>query len=169
MSSASGALRAAVTALLLSAAPAGAQGYDGAGLAPAQTERLLGALREGLQLCARAEPIFRTDCLSGAFRTAARKVGNNAAYWEADVALTRISRRLAALQRAAPDPAGRRVRLEGERLSAIDPRALPEASAMLRAQIARARDDLARASAAEAAHFAPISDLLGRFVGLLDG
>ncbi len=137
-----------------------AQGRDWAGLDAAQTARVAEDLRDDLSTCAEVPEAFVHDCVRAAARHAARKLSNNAAYWEVEVALTRISRRLDQWVRSVEDPAGARLSHDGTRLRAVTAAAIPELNALTLTLIEEARAYILNAAPEELPYFLPIAAAL---------
>lgn len=152
-------LALAVVACLV-AAPAVAEGRDWAGLDANQTARVAEDLRADLSSCREVPEVFVHDCVRAAARHAARKMSNNAAYWEVEVALTRISRRLDQWVRSVEDEGGARLSHDGTRLRAVTAAALPELDALTHALIEEARANILNAAPEELPFFLPIASAL---------
>ena len=157
----SGRARLALAVLAcLATGPVVAQGQDWAGLDATQTARVAEDLRDGLSRCAKVPEVFVHDCVRATARHAARKLSNNAAYWEVEVALTRISRRLDQWVRSVEDPAGARLSHDGTRLRAVSATAIPELDALTLALIEEARVNILNAAPGELPFFLPIASAL---------
>lgn len=159
-----GILTAAVACLsILAAGELSARDGDLMGLDPVQSARIAQDLGDDLRDCGAVAPIYGPDCLRAAARAAARKLANNAAYWEVEVALTRINRRLDQWVRAAADEAADRLSHDGTRLRAVRPGTLPEGRAYMRALLDDAVANLRGASPGERPFFEPIAQVLVDF------
>ncbi len=146
-------------ALLVAPAPASAQGREGM-FDAATTNRVIDTVASVFAGCRDIPDVYRPDCLGKALQNGARKISNNPAYWEAYVALTRLSRGLTRSVRENRDDELGRLRAAGMRLDAVRPEVLPALAAETRAAIARANEDLQRLSASEVTAFAPLRELL---------
>lgn len=144
----------------LSAGPAVAQGRDWSGLDAAQTNRVAEELRGDLVGCGGVPAPYAHDCLREAARQAARRLANNAAYWEVEVALSRVSRRLDDWVRSVEDPDAARLSHGGIRLRPVIAAALPELDALTTALIDRARANILDAAPQELPFFQPIAEAL---------
>ncbi|WP_299351841.1 hypothetical protein [uncultured Shimia sp.] len=157
-------LSGAVFAALAAFGGAGnAQDGDGMGLSDTQTNRVLSQMAPGLETCAGVEIAYRPDCFQQVYRSGARLLSNNAGYWEAEVALTRVGRNLYNFVRANGDSSADRIREGGFRLKAVTASSLPEAGALYRDNAAKAEDILRSGSAAETKYFEPIAELVGKY------
>ncbi|MBU2944196.1 hypothetical protein Q4525_12260 [Shimia thalassica] len=157
----------AVTCALFAAAPALSQGADGAGLSPSQTARVVSILDTGFTSCASAAPVYRLDCFSQVYRNGSKLLANNASYWEAEVALTRVGRNLYTFVRANTDAKAGRIRLEGFRLKAVSEAKMPEAEKLYATNIARAIVLLSGGGEAEETFFGPIADEVAKYPKLI--
>ena len=137
-----------------------AQGRDWAGLDTGQTARVAEDLRDGLSRCTGLPRTHFHDCVRAVARHAARKLSNNPAYWEVEVALTRISRRLDQWVRSVEDPGGARLTHDGTRLRAVTAAAIPELDALTLALIEEARANILEAAPEELPYFLPIAAAL---------
>jgi hypothetical protein len=146
-------------ALLSAPAPVSAQGRDSV-FDAATTARVIDSVASVFAGCRDIPDVYRPDCLGKALQSGASKISNNPAYWEAYVALTRLSRGLTEAVRENRDDRADRLRAGGVRLDAVNPAALPALAAETRAAIARASEDLQRLSASEVEAFAPLRELL---------
>ncbi len=151
---------ALVVLACLAAGPVLAQGRDWAGLDPVQTARVAEDLHDDLVGCKEVPKTFFHDCVRAAARHAARKLSNNAAYWEVEVALTRMSRRLDQWVRSVEDPDGARLSHDGTRLRAVRAAAIPELDALTLALIEEARVNILNAAPEEMPFFLPIAAAL---------
>lgn len=137
-----------------------AQGWSGHGLSDAQTERVVSSLRGGFRVCAEVAEIYQPDCMKYATRKAEGRIGNVPAYWEAQVSLKRLSRRLDAIVRDHADPDARSLRHGGYRLVAVRRSVLPALRMVATDMFAEAQADLRTGSSEEVIFFAPIADML---------
>lgn len=144
----------------LAAGPVVAQGRDWAGLDAAQTARVAEDLSNDLSRCSGVPETFVHDCVRAAARHAARKLSNNAAYWEVEVVLTRISRRLDQWVRSVEDPDGGRLSHDGTRLRAVTVTAIPELDALTLTLMEEARANLLNSAPQELPYFLPIAAAL---------
>ena len=162
--------KAAAATLLLSlsvaACPATGQGVGGAGFSAVQTDRVAQSLSADIALCRTVAAPYGPDCYRQAYSAAARILSNNAAYWEAKVALQRVDRQLSAFLSEATDRSARRLKAGGRRLVAVEPARLTEAAALLAEATARAETLLRSGSPAERTHFAAIADAVSTTGGL---
>lgn len=148
-----------LTGLLTLPTPGLTQGRDGA-FDAATTNRVIESVASIFQGCEGVEAIYLPDCVGKALQRGASKISNNPAYWEAHVALTRLSRGLTRSVRANRDEDANRLRAGGVRLDAVLASELPALSAETERAIGRAIEDLERLSASEVEAFAPLRDLL---------
>lgn len=148
-----------LTGLLMMPVQGAAQGRDGA-FDAATTNRVIESVAVVFQGCEGVDPVYLPDCVGKALQSGASKISNNPAYWEAHVALTRLSRGLTRSVRANRDQDASRLRAGGVRLDAVLASELPALSAETEGAIGRAIDDLDRLSASEVEAFAPLRDLL---------
>lgn len=154
-------VRLVAIALALGAAvPALAQGLGGAGFSSVQTARVVDGLAEDFQVCRKVNVVYRLDCYRQAYSAGARILSNNAAYWEAKVALIRVDRQLGAVLSANSDRSASRLRAGGRRFNAIASAAVPEVAAAFQEAISRAESLLRSGTAAEISNFAPIADVV---------
>lgn len=153
--------------LLFAGAPAVSQGSDGAGLSPSQTARVVSILDTGFSSCLKAPPVNRMDCFSQVYRNASKLLANNASYWEAEVALTRVGRNLYTFVRANTDSKAGRIRHEGFRMKAVVETAMPEAEKLYETNVARAVVLLRSGAEAEQAYFGPIADVVAEYPKLV--
>ncbi len=99
--------------------PAPAQGWLSQGITLEQSQRVADTLDDGVAACLQVPITYQPDCVGQVFRDAARQLANNADYWEAEVALTRVSRNAAMLVRSMKDEDADRLRHDGNRLRAV--------------------------------------------------
>ncbi|TNF57215.1 MAG: hypothetical protein EP307_14390 [Rhodobacteraceae bacterium] len=144
----------------LAPVPAPAQGFDGAGLSDRQTTLVTEVLAEGLASCGELDIAYRFDCFRETTRAAARRVSSNAAYWEVEIALTRISRNLGQWVQDFRDPDAASIRHDGARRTAVSASAIPSLTAATRRLIEDAAGNIRRASGREGTYFEPIADLI---------
>ena len=156
-------LGAAAVALITTSGSLNAQDGDGMGLSDTQTTRVTEIMAPGLKACAGVEVVYRPDCFQQVYRTAARQLGSNAGYWEAEVALTRVGRNLYNFVRANTDKKASKIKAGGFRLKAVTEASLPEAGRIYQDNVAKAEDILRSGSAAEKRYFEPIADLVGKY------
>src|SRR6056297_4090040 len=121
-----------VLALLLTPAPASAQGREGM-FDAATTNRVIDTVASVFAGCRDIPDVYRPDCLGKALQSGAAKISNNPAYWEAYVALSRLSRYLTQAVRENRDDDMGRLRAGGTRLDAVRPEVLPALAAQTRA------------------------------------
>jgi hypothetical protein len=152
---------AALSAVLLVWGPGqvSAQGRDGA-FDQTTTNRVISSVAKVFEGCAGADTVYLPDCLGKALQSGASKISNNPAYWEAHVALTRLSRGLSRSVRANRDEEASRLRAGGVRLDAVLPTALPALAAETEVALSAAIEDLQHLSASEVTAFAPLRELL---------
>ncbi|MEQ9695082.1 hypothetical protein [Shimia sp. SDUM112013] len=158
---------ASVACAAFAAQPALAQGADGSGLSHDQTNRVVTILDTGFRTCLKVEPVYRIDCFSQVYRNGSKLLANNASYWEAEVALTRVGRNLYSFQRANTDSSKGRVRTDGYRLKAVTPASMPEAEALYATNVSRAEELLRSGNKAEQTFFGPIADEVAKFPELV--
>lgn len=137
-----------------------AQEGDGMGLSEGQTNRVVQLLESGFDTCSKVEVLYRADCFQQVYRSGAKVLSNNAGYWEAEVALTRVGRNLYSFVRANTDSSADRIRSGGFRLKAITQESLPQAVDIYRKNVALAGQVLRSGSPAEQKYFEPIADLV---------
>jgi hypothetical protein len=135
------------------------EGRD-AGLSMTQSTRVASELATELDGCAPLDKIFLADCVRQALRRAARQLSNNAAYWEAEVALARVARNLDLLVRANSDPDVSRIRANGNRYRAMLPEKVGPITEVMRSALAQAESLIRQGSPGEIKHFAPIADAI---------
>lgn len=153
-----GLLSILTVAAALSAAPVASQGEISRGIDIVQSQRVASALETGVAACFALPEAYLADCVGKAFRQAVRQIGNNADYWEAEVALTRVSRNTERMVLALKDESADRLRHEGNRLRAVTQ--IAGAMAFVRQSVEDAATDMARLSQREQQMFEPISDVL---------
>lgn len=146
-------------ALAFASAPIHAQG-DGMGLSESQTRRVAEMMDTGFTACAKAEVLYRPDCYQQVYRSAAKALGSNAGYWEAEVAMTRVGRNLYTFVRANTDSKAGRIRAGNYRVKAIKKESLPLAGAVYQDSVAKAEAILRSGSSAEQKFFKPFADLI---------
>jgi hypothetical protein len=146
-------------ALALVAPGVQAQGDAGA-LNASTTNRVVGTIADVFAACTRVPQTYLPDCVGKALQSGASKISNNPAYWEAHVALTRLSRGLESAVRANRDDNAGRERAAGHRLNAVVPGALAAIARETERDIARAQDDFSRLTSREQTVFAPLLDLI---------
>lgn len=159
----------AAVLVLVSCVAAGtvsAQGAEGLGLSPSQTARVVGVMDEGFQSCVTAPVLYQSDCFSQVYRSGSKILGSNAGYWEAEVALTRVSRNTTAFVRANTDKSAGRIRVGAFKVKAIQADALNEAKMSYAQDATRAAKLLTSGSATESKYFKPISDLVMQYNAL---
>lgn len=146
--------------LILALPPqAHAQGRDGS-FDEATTRRVIDTVSAVFEACIGIEPVYLPDCLGKGLQSGAAKISNNPAYWEAYVAMTRLSRGLNRTVRANRDESASRLRAGGVRLDAVKPEALAALAAETKDALERAKVDLQRLSANEVEAFKPLRELL---------
>lgn len=155
---------AALAALIaLGAGAAMAQDGSGLGLSDTQTNRVVESMRPGMETCAKVDTVYRVDCFQQVYRAAARLLGSNAGYWEAEVALTRVGRNLSNFVRENGDSSADKIKAGGMRLKPVTKASLPDAGRVYQDNVTRAEDDLRGGTAMEQKYFAPIADLVGQY------
>lgn len=106
-------------AVVLHGAPLAGQGWLSRGIEIEQSQKVADTLERGVSACFALPLAYRPDCTGYAFRDAAKQIGNNADYWEADVALTRVVRKTERMVQSMKDDQAERVRHDGYRLRAV--------------------------------------------------
>lgn len=149
--------------LCLGGGAAQAQDSGGIGLTNSQTFQVVGILREGFETCAKVPSRYQVDCFQQTYRSGAKVLSHNAGYWEAEVALTRVSRNLYQFVRANTDTSAGRLREGGFRMKAVTEEMMPQARKVFRQNVARAELLLRDVSPGEAVFFQPIADLVGQY------
>ncbi|WP_353339115.1 hypothetical protein [Pelagimonas sp. KU-00592-HH] len=149
--------------LCLGSVAARAQDSGGVGLSQSQTLKVVSILKEGFETCSKVAPAYKVDCFQQSYRAGAKVLSHNAGYWEAEVALTRVSRNLYQFVRANTDTSVGRLREGGFRMKAVTQEAMPQARKVFRQNVARAETLLRDVSPSEAKYFAPIADVIGQF------
>lgn len=152
------ALKKLTLALGLGLAGIAAQAEQGdMGFSDSQTERAVSTLRAGLDGCMEAPPVFRVDCFQQAYVGTVRVIANASAYWEAEVAMTRISRNLYSFVRANTDRSLGKERYYF-RVRGISESALPEAQALYAQSVDQAVAILRGGNSSEVRYFKPLAD-----------
>ncbi|PSL18153.1 hypothetical protein [Shimia abyssi] len=157
-----------VTGLGFAFAATFAVAQDDQGLSKVQIDRAVQSFDSGAQVCANADAVYRLDCFQQVFSRTARVFGRASAYWEADVALTRVSRNLFSFVRANTHEALGRQKMNGSRVKPITEASVPEATALYRTNVDRAAADLVSGSKYEADFFRPISDVILKYSDALN-
>ncbi|MCP4820688.1 MAG: hypothetical protein GY883_15970 [Shimia sp.] len=127
------------------------------GFSSSQTERAVSTLKTGLDGCMEAPPIYRVDCFQQAYVGTVRVIANASAYWEAEVAMTRISRNLYSFIRANTDKSLGKERYNF-RVRAISEAALPEAQALYAQSVDQAVAIMRGGNASEMKYFQPLAE-----------
>lgn len=156
-------LGAAAFALITTSGSVTAQDGDGMGLSDTQTTRVTEIMGPGLKTCSQVEVVYRPDCFQQVYRAAARQLGSNAGYWEAEVALTRVGRNLYNFVRANTDRKASKIKAGGFRLKAVTEASIGEAGKIYQDNVSKAEDILRSGSSAEQRYFKPIADLVGKY------
>ena len=133
------------------------------GLSSAQTTQVTEFMAPALKLCAEADVVYRPDCFHQVYRAAARQLGSNAGYWEAEVALTRVGRNLYNFVRTNTDKKASKIRVDGFRVKAVTTSSLADAGRIYQDNVTQAEKILRSGSAAEKKYFEPIADLVGKY------
>jgi hypothetical protein len=155
--------KVSVVALCLGSFAARAQDGGGVGLSQTQTAKVVSILEEGFETCSKVVAEYKVDCLQQSYRAGAKVLSHNAGYWEAEVALPRVSRILYQFVRANTDTSAGRLREGGFRMKAVTQEAMPQARKVFRQNVARAETLLRDVSPSEAKYFTPIADVIGQF------
>ncbi len=137
-----------------------AEQSDGPGLSEAQTDRVIEAFDQRMDNCDDLEMVYRVDCFQKAYSQTAQIVSRASAYWEVEVALTRISRNLYSFVRSNTDKSKSRVKVNGSRVYAVTEAALAEARALYESSVDAASEILRSSSSVELRYFTPIADAL---------
>lgn len=153
---------AALAALVAASGPLNAQG-DGMGLSVAQTDRVINLMAPGMEACAEVDVVYRPDCFQHVYRNAARQLGSNAAYWEAEVALTRVGRNLYNFVRASTDTKEKKIKVAGFRLKPVTKASVADAGRIYQDNVSKAESILRGGSSAEQKFFGPIADLVAKY------
>ncbi|TCK99313.1 hypothetical protein BXY66_3815 [Shimia isoporae] len=145
-------------AILAIAAGSAARAEQGdMGFSNSQTERTVSTFLSGIEGCAEAPPVYRVDCFQQAYAGTVRVISNASAYWEAEVALTRINRNLYSFVRANTDKSLGRERYNF-RVRAVTEAALPEAQALYAQSVDQAVAIMRGGNSAEVKYFKPLAD-----------
>jgi len=154
------ALRKFTLAVVFGSAALSAQAEQGdMGFSDSQTERAVSTLKTGLDGCMEAPPQFRVDCFQQAYVGTVRVIANASAYWEAEVAMTRISRALYGFIRANTDKSLGKERYHF-RVRAVTEAAMPEAQAIYAQSVDQAVAIMRGGSASEVKYFAPLAEVV---------
>lgn len=145
-----------ILAIASASSPALAEQGD-MGFSNSQTDRTLSTLQAGLDGCMEAPPVFRVDCFQQAYVGTIRVISNASAYWEAEVAMTRISRNLYSFIRANTDKDLGKERYYF-RVRAITEAALPEAQALYAQSVDQAVAVMRGGNTSEVKYFKPLAD-----------
>lgn len=133
------------------------QGED-LGFSDAQTARAVETFNNGADGCEAAPVEYRADCFQQVFGQTARGIAKASAYWEAEVALTRVKRSLYTFVRSNTDSNASRKKINGARAKAVTQAAIPQARALFQASVDQAVGVLQNGSAAEKRFFQPIAE-----------
>ena len=123
------------------------------GLSVAQTNRTVVGLERSLAICAEVTPAYQMDCHAQSFRNAVVRLRNNPAYWEAEVAIHRISRNLRLFARHHSDPDAGRLKKASMRMRAVLKNKIAEGQNMQRMEMEKAIQSMSDVSTQEARHF----------------
>lgn len=156
-------MRAAVFGVIASVgvmfgASANADEGSDLGLSDSQTDRAVEAFRSGAETCAKAPKVYRVDCMQQTYSSTVRVISKASAYWEAEVALTRVHRNLYSFVRANTDKSLGKEKINGYRTKAVSEASLPKASALYAQNIDKAITVLRGEGASEARFFGPIAE-----------
>lgn len=149
-------------AMLASASsPAYAEGPADRGLNDSKTRQVVHLLEEDFAACSDVALSYLPDCYRRAFGNASALLTDNAAYWEAEIALSGLSRSFGSFVRAHENPDQPRIGGFGSRLRGVRADDMVRAMTLVKQEIGAAEADLRRGTPAEIRYFAPIADLLG--------
>ena len=156
-------MRTAIAGVTLSvglviAGMSSAEEQNGVGFSQAQTQRAVSTFNDGAKGCMGAPVAYRVDCFQQVFGQTARVISKASAYWEAEVALTRVNRNLYTFVRNHTDKNAGRERVNGARVKAVTKESLPEARAVFEKSIDQAVVILQGSTASETKYFAPIAE-----------
>ena len=154
-------------AAVIHAAPLAGEGGLSRGIDIEQSQKVAIALEQGVAACLDVPLAYRPDCTGYAFRQATRQIDNNADYWEADVALTRVVRKTERLVLSMKDNSAERLRHDGFRLRAVT--SPVGAMAFVRETVVEAAGQMETLSPYEKRLFAPIFAALDRVARQLSG
>lgn len=105
-----------------------------------------------------APPVFRVDCFQHAYSSTVRVIANASAYWEAEVALTRVNRTLYQFVRANTDKSLGKERYGSFKPRAINESVLAEAQALYADLVDKAVAIMRGGSSSELKYFQPLAD-----------
>ncbi|WP_152926545.1 hypothetical protein [Shimia sp. SK013] len=142
---------------ILSASNSGAEEGD-IGFSASQTDRTVAAFSKGIEGCMEAPPVFRVDCFQHAYSSTVRVIANASAYWEAEVALTRVNRTLYQFVRANTDKSLGKERYGSFKPRAINESVLAEAQALYADLVDKAVAIMRGGSSSELKYFQPLAD-----------
>ncbi|MEP5009975.1 hypothetical protein, partial [Roseobacter sp.] len=131
---------------------------DDGSLSEIQVQRAVKIFSEGARACDAAPKVYRVDCYQVVFGKTARIFGKASAYWEAEVALTRVSRSLFTFVRGHTDKNLGKEKINGSRIKAVTEASLPEAQTLYVAAVDKAAGVLRGGTAVENRYFEPMAD-----------
>ncbi|MGR3713478.1 MAG: hypothetical protein ACU0A6_10210 [Shimia sp.] len=147
----------AVQAVLLAAHGVSAE-EDDLGFSTSQTNRAVSAFSKGIAGCNAAPPVYRVDCIQQVYGSTVRVIANASAYWEAEVALTRVNRGLYQFVRANADKSLGKEKFGSYRTRAITEAALPQAQAIYADSVDKAVAVMRGGNTSEVKYFGPLAD-----------
>lgn len=128
------------------------------GFSDSQTDRAVEVFQSGAAACADAPVIYRVDCLQQVYSGTVRMISKASAYWEAEVALTRVGRSLYSFVRANTDKAAGKQKIGGYRSKGVSEASLPAARALYVQNLDKALGVMRSGSTSETRYFGPIAD-----------
>jgi hypothetical protein len=128
------------------------------GFSTSQTDRAVAAFKKGTEGCMAAPPVFRVDCFQHAYVSTVRVIANASAYWEAEVALTRVNRTLYQFVRANTDRSLGKEKYGSFKPRAINETVLAQAQALYADSVDKAVAIMRGGSSSELKFFQPLAD-----------
>ena len=151
------------TAALAFSDAANAEEGNGLGFTDSQTQRAASVFEEGAAGCMAAPVVYRADCFQAVFGNTAAVINKASAYWEAEVALTRVNRNLYTFVRNNTDKAQSKIKVNSARVKAVTAGSMPEARALFTSSVDKAVEVMLSGSASETRYFKPIADVVAKY------
>lgn len=130
---------------------------DDSSLSEVQVQRAVSVFEDGAANCRKAPMNYRVDCFQQVFGKTSRIFNKASAYWEAEVALTRVSRNLFSFVRANTDKSLGREKINGARIKPVTEASLPKAKQLYVASVDKAVAVLRGGNAYENRYFEPMA------------
>lgn len=127
-------------------------------LSEVQVQRAVSIFEEGAKNCKKAPEVYQVDCFQQIFGKTSRIFSKASAYWEAEVALMRVSRNLYSFVRSNTDPELDRKKINSARIKPVTGSSLIEAQLLFVSSVDKATAALRGGSAYEQRYFEPIAN-----------